>query len=360
MSTHWLSVFLLLTFDLLGTAAPVTESPKSHHLVTEATGGSTGDHDTSTVLRQDGGGGGGGAALPGSSPSAVTPVTLAVEVTATTLPTPTATTPRATPTITPKVTPRAISNTIPGMTPSATSNTTPRVIPSTTSRVIPGMNARAISRASPLMTPVATVRWGVDEAPNRTGTFVVLFLLLLLVVICLYGAWRKLEEFGGRGSYSPCQIDKHLYVNPEEGEGGDGQHKPVGQAFLAAVRNLLPWKLGRPQGVELEEEEEEAEEEGGQSGVGGSEGESEGGQEEGGPTSGDEQSDSDDYSSLGGLDLRERAARAEGGEGEGREEEEEDLSDPPSPRGGEELLSELHSFSGTATWTDTNHDVTVL
>ncbi|XP_067882963.1 uncharacterized protein [Heterodontus francisci] len=251
-------------------------------------------------------------------------------------------------------TPEAALTTAPATT--WTTATTSTTAPAMTSTMI--STATQVSTASKMALPPEFTVWA---GPNRTGTLVFLMLLLILLIVIFCGAWSRLRAFSS--SYYPCRLDKGLYVNPEEGEGDSRGPRSVGRAFIVAVRNLLPWKPGVRE-VELEEEEEE--EEWGQDEQSPRDGESEGeadGESEGeagrGSSRGEgqetDQSDSDDYSSLGGLDLRERAARAEGEEG--------DSAGPASASAsacGNQLLGDLHSFSGTAGWTDTNQDITVL
>eukprot|EP00061_Rhincodon_typus_P007515 g29280.t1 len=200
-----------------------------------------------------------------------------------------------------------------------------------------------------------------------------LFLLLLSLLILLVSACRKLQGFGGQGSYYPCRLDRERYVNAEGGEGTEhGRPRSIRQVFLTAVHRLLPWRSSALLDNDKEEEEEEDEE--------GEEGERKEGLEDDkvpgggdaeawpeGEAEGDsdqedtDHSDSDDYSSFGGLDLSKRAAREkeveseEEGQAEGSEggQSEDNLPDPPSP-GGDDLLSDIHSFSGTAQWSDTN------
>ncbi|XP_048381414.1 uncharacterized protein LOC125449613 [Stegostoma tigrinum] len=291
----------------------------------------------------------------------------------------------------------------PRMTMKATSRMTSRVAPKTTSRMTPKTTSRMTLKTTSRMTLKTTSRMtqkttfrpilsmassmktkqraSVYETGPSSQVGIILFLSLLLItlLILLVSACRKLQGFGGQGSYYPCRLDRERYVNAEGGEGTVyGRPRSMGQVFLTAVHRLLPWRSSALLNNEEEEEENEDEE--------GKEGEGEEGMEDDevpgggdskawpeGEVEGDsvqddtDHSDSDDYSSLGGLDLRERAAlkeeveSEEEGQAEGSEgsQSEDNLPDPPSP-GGDDLLSDIHSFSGTAQWSDTSHDITAL
>ncbi|GCC39677.1 hypothetical protein chiPu_0023857 [Chiloscyllium punctatum] len=249
----------------------------------------------------------------------------------------------------------------------------------TTTTTIQRMTRKMISRTTRKMTSIKTLRMKskqqisveLTDPPSRMWIILILCLIFITLLILLVSACRKLQEFGSQGSYYPCHLARERYVNAEEGEGTeDGQPRAMRQVFLSAVCRMLPWRssllLGNDEGDEVAESEEEG---GGEEGVEGEVVQGTGSSEAQPEGEGDQEdadhSDSDDYSSLGGLDLRERAVQEEESEEKGQEEgsgsqpSEGDSPGHHSPSG-DELLSDIHSFSGTAQWSDTNHDITAL
>ncbi|XP_062895789.1 uncharacterized protein LOC134341793 [Mobula hypostoma] len=181
----------------------------------------------------------------------------------------------------------------------------------------------------------------VDALPQRTGLVVVLVLLLFALLVTLTGAWCKLREYGGTGAYYPWQMET----------GAHGTRR-----WARILRSFLPGRASSQRGDpeaedqkimddENEGEDEEDEEEPG------SEDEEE--EEEGGSKLRKEGDSLSDYSSLGGIDLRERAGAVGGGD-------EESLPPPSSSPRGSQVLGGLHSLAGSAPWGETGQDVTAL
>ncbi|XP_060709402.1 uncharacterized protein LOC132834496 [Hemiscyllium ocellatum] len=253
-----------------------------------------------------------------------------------------------------------------------TTTTTERMTQKVTSRTTRKVTSRTTLQTTSMkpswMRHEQQISVKVTDPPSQMWIVLILCLVFITLLILLVSACRKLQDFGGQGSYYPCHLDRERYVNAEEGEGtGDGQPRAMRWVFLSAVRRMLPWRSSPL--LSNDENDEEAEWEQGGGGEEGVEGEvvqgrgSSEAQPEGDSQREDtDHSDSDDYSSLGGLDLRERAVREEESEEKGQEE---GSGREPSEGGhhspsGDELLSDIHSFSGTAQWSDTNHDITAL
>ncbi|XP_072895008.1 uncharacterized protein [Hemitrygon akajei] len=183
--------------------------------------------------------------------------------------------------------------------------------------------------------------------PNQTGLIVALLLILLALLVTLTGAWCKLREYGGTGAYYPWQLES----------GARGTRR-----WARILRSILPGRASSQRG-DLEGEDlkfVDEEDEGGDE-----EDEEAPGSEEEEPRSDDEEEevggsklrgDGDslsDYSSLGGIDLRERAgAAAEGDDGS--------LPPPSSSPRGSQVLGGLHSLAGSAPWGEAGQDVTAL
>ncbi|XP_059815369.1 uncharacterized protein LOC132387981 [Hypanus sabinus] len=179
--------------------------------------------------------------------------------------------------------------------------------------------------------------------PNQTGLIVVLLLVLLALLVTLTGAWCKLREFGGTGAYYPWQLES----------GARGTRR-----WARILRSILPGRASSQRGdleredlkfVDEEDEGEDEDEPGSEEEQPRSDDDEEevGGSKLRGEGEGDSLSD---YSSLGGIDLRERAA----------EGDDESLPPPLSSPRGSQVLGGLHSLAGSAPWGEAGQDVTAL
>ncbi|XP_005999330.2 protein tyrosine phosphatase receptor type C-associated protein [Latimeria chalumnae] len=181
-----------------------------------------------------------------------------------------------------------------------------------------------------------------DTAESSTVTVAILFLLLFLLIVVLFLACRKLNRDTG-GHYYPSRFCRSMYVDPSDqvdDEGGDGG-SGLGASIMLAIRRVWDTLLGRggSQDRLTPEDRDETESEPPDEQERDSEAENSKVVEQ---AEGSVDSESDDYSSMGGCDLQERA----------KLHLEDETLEPTAGTSSEGLLSDLHSFSGTASWAD--------